>query len=173
MKKILFFLLTIVGISGCSFRHVPIKGEYLTKPFEISSPKTFDEVWGKTIDMFAQNGISIKLIDKSSGLLVSDISSLTWSFENDEGKLSKPEAYVVIEKIIDPGPMRPMKPNRVTGDWNIRIKSDSSGSTRININLVNIKAEMILPSHNGVSETWEIQARSTGNFEKSIAEYIK
>ena len=171
----LLFSATIVAtllLTGCAYKITPLKGTYLDKPFEIISDKSKDQVWDKLIDFFAQKGLSIKIIDRSSGLIISDRSALTWTFEDSKGKVIDPLAWIVIEKTVDPGPNKVIKPSSVAGDWNVRIKELSNNKTSINVNLVNIKAKREYVSKYGVSE-YEIKALSTGNFEKLISEQIK
>jgi|ERR1035437_11202409 hypothetical protein len=159
-------------LTGCAIKTTPIKGTYLDKPYAIISDKSKDQVWDKIIDFFAQKGLSIKIIDRSSGLIISDKSALTWTFEDSKGKLINPNAWIVIEKSIDPGPNKIIKPSSVAGDWNVRIKELPNNKTSINVNLVNIKAKRAYASKYGISE-YEIKALSTGNFEKLISDQIK
>ena len=171
----LLFSATIVAtvlLTGCAYKITPLKGSYSDKPFEITSDKSKDQVWDKLIDFFAQKGLSIKIIDRSSGLIISDRSSLTWTFEDSKGKLIDPTAWIVIEKNVDPGPNKVIKPSSVAGDWNVRIKELPNNKTVINVNLVNIKAKKEFSSKYGSSE-YEIKALSTGNFEKIISDIIK
>ncbi|MEJ7739596.1 MAG: hypothetical protein WKF97_19400 [Chitinophagaceae bacterium] len=159
-------------MTGCAYKITPLKGLYSDKPFEIVSDKSKDRVWDKLIDFFAQKGLSIKIIDRRSGLIISDKSALTWTFEDSKGKLINPSAWIVIEKTVDPGPNKVIKPSSVAGDWNVRIKDLPNNKTVINVNLVNIRAKRESVSKYGISE-YEIKALSTGNFEKLISDIIK
>ena len=169
LTVVLSFILT-----GCAVNKiVPLKGTYMDKPFEIITDTPKDQVWDKIIDFFAQNGLSIKIIDRSSGLIISDKSSLNWTFEDAKGKLYKPLASVVIEKVVDAGTKKAIRPASVTGDWNIRIKQLSDNKTSINVNLVHIEATgYSVKFTTGVTQ-FSIKGLSTGNFEKLIADKIK
>jgi hypothetical protein len=165
---------TIISLffTSCANKITPLKGMYLDKPYEIVSEKTKDQVWDKLIDFFAQKGLSIRIIDRSSGLIISDKSALTYSLEDSKGNLIDPTAWIAIEKVYNVGANKIITPSSVSGDWNVRIKELPNNKTSINVNLVNIKAKQVSVSKYGVAE-FEIKAKSTGNFEKLIAEQIK
>lgn len=172
--KLLFptFALAIFLLMGCAIKTIPIKGKYLETPYEAISNKSKDQVWDKIIDFYAQKGLSIRIIDKSSGLIISDKTALTWTFEDSKGNLTNPDAWIVIEKSIDPGANKVIKPASVSGDWNIRIKALPDNKTSINVNVVNIKAKSGAKGNYGGNE-YDIKAFSTGNFEKLITDQIK
>ena len=76
MKCLLFA--SMLFIVGCvSTKVIPIKGTYPETPIVISSTKSFDQAWDRLVDIFAQKGLSIKIIDRSSGLIISTKSELT------------------------------------------------------------------------------------------------
>lgn len=162
----IFFLLLLIS---CAPKITPIKGDYLNKPYSITSDQNKDAIWDKIIDLFAQKGISIKLVDRSSGLIVSDKTALTYSWEDTKGALVKKDAWVVIPKVFDRGSMKLIKPSIIIGDWNIRIKATPDNKTAINVNLVNIRGSYLLDSHTEVP----IDGKSTGAFEQMIADNIK
>ena len=171
--KYLFYAVTLLLFSGCATKVIPLKGHYVDKPYEIISDKTKDQVWDKIIDFFAQNGLSIKIIDKSSGLITSDKTRLSWTMENKDGTLFKPDRWIVIEKISLLGSGAFVTPTSVTGDWNIRIKDAGDNKTIINVNLVNIQAKATYSNGREILQEIEIKALSTGIFEKTIADAVK
>lgn len=86
-----------------------MKGSYYgsEKPLMITTTKSVDEVWSKVIDLFAIKGLSIKIIDKLSGLLTSDPFSFLGknTIETETGTLINTSAWVVstipnLDKII-------------------------------------------------------------------------
>lgn len=159
---------------GCTPLIVPLTGSYMDKPYEITSDKSFDSVWSNVIDLFATKGLSIKLIDKSSGLIVSEKSSLAYNytFEDDNGKLRDANAWVVLSKVSYYG--TEMYPDKITGEWNVRIKSAENGKTTINVNLTNIEAtKYIPPSQYSAMQNLTFQGKSTGKFEEMIADLVK
>lgn len=185
MKRTLSLLLFVTLIS-CSAKIIPLKGQYPATPMIFNTENSFEKSWDKLIDIFAQKGLAIKLIDKSSGLLISERSLLTATTENKEGVIVNKTAFVVIPKIIENGatytatgkiidPSKDKKKNvsyPVYGEWNVRIKSSSSGST-VNVNINNVtydeysnKAKM---SFSKALNTY----RSTGAFENLIYDLIK
>jgi hypothetical protein len=171
-------LITLVAIPlllfSCSPKIVPIKGSYQNKPFEMVSNNSKDVVWDKIIDLFAQTGFSIKIIDRSSGLIISDKGSLKYSRENKKGELRDKNAWVVLDAVYQSGSTYLVPISSVTGEWNVRIKDADAGKTNININLVNIAAYYMQGTGPyAVPQVLRVNAKSTGNFEKLISDKIK
>jgi hypothetical protein len=167
---LIFFAILFFASSAPS--HM-LKGNYQNTPYQIETTKSFDEVWSNVIDMFATKGLSIKIIDKSSGLIISDKTSFISSFtyENKEGLLIKPNAFIVINMIKSLGVV--FHPTIITGEWNIRIKKNEE-KTLINVNLVNINAMYTSPpTQSSPARTLNLEAKSTGVFEKIIADIIR
>jgi hypothetical protein len=181
MKRIILnsivFLITSLLLTSCmTLQHLPLTGTYLDKPYEIVSDKKFEQVWVNVIDLFATKGLSIKLIDKSSGLIISEKTSFIndYSFEDNTGKLENPEASVVIEKITYSGYNQFLKPEKIIGEWNIRIKDNGSGKTIVNVNLTNIDAtSFIAGSQYSPAQNLTFNGKSTGKFEELITTLIK
>jgi len=155
---------------------VQVKGSYPQPPIITISKDSFDKVWGKTIDYFAQNGIPIRTIDKSSGIIISEKSKLSWSFEDKNGKIRKSNAFVVLSQIFNDMSAKPYVPSEVTGEWNVRIKPVDSG-TLINVNLYNIQAiyGQIYYSHytHTIIEPVKVDGRTTGVFEQGFENAVK
>lgn len=174
-------LLTIV-LTSCSIKVIPLKGQYPDKPHMDTTNLSKDAVWDKVIDFFAQKGLPIKLVDRSSGLIISEKTALIASYEDMKGFPIKKDAWVVIPKMIDPNSRKPFPLHPIAGEWNIRVKELPDKRTLINVNLVNLsQTENILVSSGlkkgTVSQekamTRQLDYMSTGNFEKMIAEYIQ
>jgi len=152
------------------------KGEYPATPIIQASNKSFEKVWDNVIDYFAQNGIPIKIIDKSSGLIISDKARLTWSFENKKFQLVNPAAFVVMPQILDKFNEKPYKPQYVTGEWNVRIKAVGDKTT-VNVNLYNIEGLYFegyysYYAHSAVMPV-KIDGRTTGVFERKFFESVQ
>lgn len=163
--------------SSCyTTKTIALKGKYPTPPIITMSDKSFDQVWGNTVDFFAQHGIPIKLIDKASGIIVSEKTKLDWSFEDKMGKLVHPQAYVALNKIIDDVSGRAYTPEEVTGEWNIRIKPTDKG-TLINVNLYDIYATYTRAYYSsythGVIQPVKTDGYTTGVFERSLEDAVK
>ena len=177
MKKIIYkviaFSAFVLLLFGCSLSVKVLKGSYLDKPFEIISEKSFDEVWSNVIDLFATKGLSVKIIDKTSGLIVSEKTSFIseYSYEDNNGNLENPDAWLAVERIYYAGGYSPIHPKTITGEWNVRIKNGKGGNTIINVNLTNIQAEAYIGTTN--SEVVTFKAKSTGKFEEIISNLVK
>ncbi len=185
--RVMSFCLLFLLLSCAAPKVIPLKGNYPTQPIEITSNKNFDELWDKLIDVFAQKGLSIKIIDRSSGLVVSDRSLLPATIEDKNGNLMDPAAYIVVPKIynkvakrfipitkIITGPYVSKsyvdKADPVSGDWNVRIKKTNTG-TVINVNIVNITYTSL---ENKIQKETILQDyKSTGVFERTLADLIK
>ena len=171
MKKLL--PLFCVALISCTISKSTLKGKYQDTPFQIETSKSFEETWSKLIDLFAQKGLSIKIIDKSSGLITSEKTSFLSSFTYEDalGKPINPNAFVVSAKTSFMGTAYP--PQSLTGEWNVRIKQ-GDGKTIINVNLVNLTGQYVMAATRyGGQTTGEIDAKSTGVFEKLIADQIR
>jgi hypothetical protein len=178
MKKISIIPILAVLLSSCamSTKVTALKGSYPIPPIIQSTDKSFDKVWDNIIDYFAQNGIPIRIIDRTSGLIISDKAFLTWSFEDKSGTLLHPRAFVVLEMINAKYEPKPFSPVSVTGEWNVRIKS-VNGRTDINVNLFNIEATYGSYYYSAYAHTvvQPIKAggHTTGVFEKSFYDAVK
>lgn len=180
MKKNITLLPAIIGLislaSCLTIKTIPTKGTYIKPPYTDTASITKEQAWDKIIDFFAQNGLSIKLIDKSSGLIVSDKTLVPATYENKLGMPDNTSAWIVLPKRIDPNSGKPIKIQDVVGEWNIRIKELSNSKTYINVNLVNL-TETNIYTGTKASATPSYMARrdfhSTGIFEKKICEMIK
>jgi hypothetical protein len=91
-KNLIILLLFFSSCIATKLKYAPFKGEYPPTPYIITSELPKEKVWDKIIDFFAQNGLSIKVIDRSSGLIVSDRSKLDWSYEDVKGNIKNPNA---------------------------------------------------------------------------------
>lgn len=171
MKRLTILLCCLLLLSSCSLKFYPLKGQYPATPIIGYSDKSFDKVWDNIIDLFSQQGLSIKIIDRSSGLIISTQGKLKASYENKKGELYIPKAYVVVEQNnMESEENRKAPLFEVLGEWNIRIKNEN-GRTSININIVNITSER--PGYGGRVERFDPHAHTTGYFEKMIFDIIK
>lgn len=160
-------------LSGCSIERYELSGDYSNEPTIITSTKSFDSVWSNVIDLFATKGLSIKIIDKSSGIIVSEKSSFLdhYTFEY-KGKLEYPKKWIVLESIYVMG--NQWEPDKLTAEWNVRIKSIPSGGCTVNVNLTNIEATKHFDaSKYSAASNYDIKGYSTGVFENKIASIVK
>jgi len=174
--KINFYVIIIFIIlcAACSPQMTPLRGSYEVSPFQVISEKQIDTIWSNIIDLFATKGLSIKVIDKNSGLIVSEKTSLisNYTFEDDRGKLLNTNAWVVINRIQWMGSN--VTPERLTGEWNVRIKPYAGGKTAINVNLTNIEGTRhYAKADYSPEQNFVFEGHSTGKFEQTIADIIK
>jgi hypothetical protein len=176
LKPILAIAIAMLLTSCMTIKPVALQGNYSDKPFEVVSDKQFDQVWSNIIDLFATKGLSIKLIDKASGLIISEKTSFIsdYTFEDSTGGLVNPNASIVIEKKIVTGYNQSLKPEKITGEWNIRIKENNTGKIGVNVNLTNIDAtSFIAGSQYSPAQNLIFIGKSTGKFEELITGLIK
>lgn len=177
MRQTFILLFALTLLSGCaSVKIIPLKNTYQTKPYEAVSDNNKDVVWDKIVDFFAQNGLSIKLIDRSSGLIVSEATALTFTHEDSKGQLIHPDSWVVLVSVYDAANKKYIQPNVVIGEWNIRIKEIPGNKTNVNVNLVNIRysspnTDPLLPAQ--LKYVSKFEAQSTGKFEDKIFNIVK
>jgi len=166
-----FFLIAILSMSSCSVKYYPLKGHYPETPIIYTSEKSFDKVWDNIIDFFAQKGISIAVIDRTSGLIVSSQSGIIGTTENSKGQLRYKEAFFVLQSSNAMNDNSDFyKKINMTAKWNIRIKKIDSG-TSININLTDAERTILLG--NGAKQATAALGRTTGVFENLVYNDIK
>lgn len=175
MRRVLLLALISISLFGCSSKMIPLKGQYPETPYQIKSSKTFQQVWDNLIDLFAQKGLSIKIIDKSSGLIISERGIVSTTIEKNDGSLENPKAFIVLPQVYHPGPMKYSTINNgsdVTGEWNVRVK-EVNGDTFINVNIVNLQYSYYESFTKLTKQAILTSYKSTGVFEKLISELIK
>lgn len=161
--------LTVLSLTSCSFdySHATLQGSYEDKAFIGYSKKPVPEVWDNLITFVTKEGLDVKVVDKNSGLLISERTSyLELSTAEWKGKPSAPEKYIVTSHVGG----RPNKfiPSRLTAAWNARVKRLDNGETEITIRLGGIQA------YYGVGQAErKLEAHSLRNFEKSLFEIIR
>ena len=188
--------LIIVTLFFCSCgttKLIPLRGTYPAMPIQITTDKSVEYVWDKLVDVFAQKGLPIKIIDRSSGLIVSDKSLLKTTIEESNGQLQDNTAWIVVPKQHDAslnrtvaitgttsGPYsKQLIPRDVTGEWNVRVKKLENGTTVINVNIVNLTFSDYVATGLGTPGYYKelpLNAslyKSTGVFERLITDLIK
>lgn len=170
MKKISYLLIVVI-LSSCMVQQsFPLQSKYQETPYTIYSDKSKDEVWSKVIDVFAQKGLAISVIDKSSGLIGSNEYQFgnSMTHETMSGFLQDTTAWIVVNRYTTDG-TNTLYPNTVKGSFNVRVKEEGN-KTSININLVGLSAWYLQPSAN-LQIPYEV--KSTGVFERTFAELVK
>ena len=173
MSKILpVCLLVAFVLNGCTYlAFTPLKGRHQEQPYVTQSDKEFEAVWDNAIEVLATGGYPIKLLDKQSGLIVCERTTLIGSFtyEDKRGEVEDPEAFVVLPRLSGGG-LKFVPPKQLTGVLNILVRPLESG-TRINVNLNSFQIEVGLEDEH--SRQSLIGMRSTGRLEDTIANLIK
>lgn len=184
MKLFVCFMSAMILLSSCAMKTIPLKGTYPITPLIYGSTKSFDQIWDKLIDVFAQKGLAIKIIDRTSGLIVSDSYSLNATVENKNGIVYDKNAFVAIGKFYYNGRYIPMSGSRdgvysikkvpepmpVYGEWNVRIKPTATGGTSINININNLNYQDMKTKL--VKKIESTDYKTTGVFEKQLFDLI-
>lgn len=169
-----FLILPLFFLVSCSAKLYPLKGQYSSTPYQINTTSTKEQVWDRIIDLFAQKGLPIKIIDKSSGLIISEKSQLATTTEDKNGEILDKDAWVAVPGRYD-GYKRKMVPatyGPAIGEWNIRIKDNNAGGCIVNVNIVNLK--QVIPDIRNVStERPLLSGRSTGVFEQLVSEMVR
>lgn len=183
MKCLLFA--SMLFLVGCvSTKVIPIKGTYPETPIVISSTKSFDQAWDRLVDIFAQKGLSIKIIDRSSGLIISTKSELTTTAEDVNGMPFDKSAFIVVPTVVQFGKKVPITGTSsgayavvktsypAYGDWNVRIKANGTGCT-INVNINNITYNAYDATAKAYRDINLYTYKTTGVFENLLADLIK
>lgn len=139
-----------------------------TEAYKATTAKPFDEVWANIIDIFSARGYSIKTIDKTSGLIVTDDYSLSKSYTYEKnGVPIDPQAYVVVSKYSNVNfSFKNIEPDNVLGNFNVRVRKNGD-NVDVFINLVNLRAVSI-----GRYGTHQYEVKTTGIFEKQLGKEI-
>lgn len=82
-------IITFVIINGCNPARIALQGQYPNTPSEITSTKSVDSTWANLTGLFAANGLAIKKIDKTKGIVISSETAFipVYTFENQDGQL--------------------------------------------------------------------------------------
>ena len=65
----LALFIVLIMVVGCNPALVPLKGNYVDSPLELTSAKSIDATWLMITDLFAANGLVVESIDKKKGLI--------------------------------------------------------------------------------------------------------
>lgn len=122
--KYLFHFTILLLLNSCAIKEYPIKGNYPSPPISEVTNTNIDTVWSNLIDFISIRGLSIKLIDKSSGFLVMDDYSFKGLFTTEKvGVIRNPGAYLVTSGFLYPNTRLIEGPDRILGNFNVRIKN--------------------------------------------------
>jgi hypothetical protein len=166
-KTYSFLVIIAMIMNGCNPELVPLKGKYENSPFEITSTKPGDSLWVNITQLFETKGLVLKHIDKKKGLLTTTKTSFipVYTFEDPDGQLIKPEAWVVIKKTIVN--KKEWNPKSIYSRWNIQITESGNGTTTIKVDPI-----VICTYYPNMFTSAEGQEQSTGKLEELIRSSI-
>jgi uncharacterized lipoprotein len=149
MNKLILAILILLSLSGCYINELtPLStNKYKPNPVAINKvPGLFkDQAWDRAVRLFAERNISIKMIDKGSGFIQSDVISFVSAFQ----------------------------PSYLSGYLKIFILNDSS-QAEIRVSIEDLRnttrvSRYYSPSNNCQSNCGVV---STGRLESEVADYI-
>lgn len=174
VKRNLLFLAFFIVMVSFSCRSTKITNN-APSSYTFTTAKPFEEVWSNIIDYVASKGVSIKNLDKASGIIITDDYSLinSYTYEDKKGALIDTNAYVVINRIKGAFGAT-LRPEFVTGNYNIRVKSLDQ-KTSITVNLVNLKGAVTVDKnmYGGGGYLKYYAIKSTNVFEKQLSENLQ
>ena len=163
-------------LSSCASSVGTLKGQYPAIN-TVTTNSSFEDVWSRVIDFFAENNIPIGTIAKDSGIITATNIRLGDSFvsyEDKNGKIVNPNAWFVVPY------MKEVVGARADCSFNVRVKKNSDGGSTIQVNLSNILGYYNIQYLNTLNFKKEIieqthprPCHSTGQFEKSLLELFK
>ncbi|MDE6069610.1 MAG: hypothetical protein K2F92_01850 [Alistipes sp.] len=175
--KLLYVALTLTAIcclSSCSQKVYRLRGNYDVVT-SIETNSSFEDVWNRVIDFFAENNIPIATLEKASGIVVANsvnIPESRISIEDEQGRILDRNAWFVFpyEKKFVRG--------KVQCSFNIRVRKQENGKSYISVNLGGISGYKSISVFNPVNLTTNIieQAApcySTGKFEEDLLNLFK
>lgn len=126
-------LTVIISIYGCNPNMIPLKGKYVNSSFETTVNKPADSVWVKIADLFAVKGLPVKSIDKNKGLIITKKTAFNsaYSFEDKDGNLEEPQAWVVLYRIFLKE--KQWLPKEIYSKWSIQVTEIAKGTTLIKV----------------------------------------
>lgn len=168
MKKILSLLLIACVMSACDLQFTPLKGNY-PADYSVTFDKPADEVITDVVEYCFRQNISLKTIDRKSGLVISEPYKIkTYTFENPDGTLQNSGAIAVIgREEFNPSKNDPDEPSSVYADIMFIIKEEDNKTT-MTVRLANIAAYLFEGKYGCMREV-----KSTGLLEKQIIYKMK
>ena len=95
-------LILIMSMNCCNPNSIPIKGKYADSQSEITLTKSADSIWLRVTNLFVAKGLMVKSIDKIKGQIVTTKTPFisAYTFEDKDGQLEEPQAWVVLSKVF-------------------------------------------------------------------------
>jgi hypothetical protein len=134
----------------------------VSEPYQVTTDLSKDQIWIKLTQFFALNGISIKTVDKNSGLIQSDKIGFGTNC-NLEGS-DDSTAWALCNRIMDDRFF--LYPQVMNGELMFLVQ-EVGGKTQINIHFFNLNAY-----HSNANAEVNFIIRSTQVLEKRIGNYL-
>ncbi len=131
-------------------------------PYTFTTTLSKDQIWRKIVTLFTHNGISIKVVDKNSGIIQSEKIGLG-THCNAEGQ-GDSTAWALFNRV--PAGAYLQYPQLMNGELMLSV-DEQQGKTHVSIQLFNLFA-----FHKDAFEETKYQIRSTHVLEKMIADYL-
>lgn len=149
-------------MAACTPELIPIKGKYNDSASEITLIQQADSVWLNLTALLTRHGLLVKKIDKVKGLLTSKESAFiaVYTFEDDNGQLIQPQAWVVLNKAIVKG--KQWYPKAINSQWNIQVNETKEGT------LIKIDPVVMCTYYPNMFTRMEDRGKSTGKLEELI-----
>ncbi|MGX5854043.1 hypothetical protein ACWKW6_10385 [Dyadobacter jiangsuensis] len=170
MNRLSSFVIVLLTFASCRTT-VPLRGSYQETPVKTKYTMPFNPIWEAVIDFISDTGQEVQLIDKESGLVISDqytVFGKHISMENAKGKIINTDAWVVSARHSDDNPKGNLKETHTASvKWTIRIKQVAD-ETVIAV-LMHVKNV-----YWGLPQKWTFvfDGVSTGNYEKYMLNEI-
>ena len=169
MTRLLPLLLVVLLTTSCA-RRIPLLGKYQETPVKTEFSQPFEKVWENIIDFIADTGQEVQLIDRSSGLIISDAyitSGPYLSNEDKKGVLINNRALVAVDRMSYNYPYGDLPTHTAFAKWTIRAKELKNKNIEVSVLLHVKRVEQMLgkdvQNHNG---------KSTGLHEKWLVEEL-
>ena len=158
----LALFIVLIMVVGCNPALVPLKGNYVDSPLELTSAKSIDATWLMITDLFAANGLVVESIDKKKGLIITTKTPFIspYTFENKDGQLKESQAWVVLQKVLVN--KKEWIPKKIYSQWNIQVTESGKG-TRVKVDPV-----VICTYYPNIFTSVQVRSQSTGGLEEHI-----
>ncbi|RFS17691.1 hypothetical protein [Emticicia sp. C21] len=171
MKQTLIFLTIVFLTSACRIDYIPLKGNY-PSDYTVVFDKSADQVMTNIIEYCLKNNISLKVIDRKNGLIMSEPYRInTFTFESANGIPEDSSSRVIVgrEKLKNYS----YEPELVLTDIIFQVKEEEN-RTSMTVMLANMVAYITeKAAYTHVRGLCLKEVRSTGFLEKQIIERMK
>ena len=173
MKKYLLIICCLIGLCSCSeftYKFTKLKNKYQETVMTDTLNMNYNTVWYKLIDFIADNNINVRILDKESGLIMTEKINFNkkYTYEDKNGNPLSKDRYIICGNQFQGATQ--VHPNSVTGFLIFQLKQ----STKSNILKVNLIDEIGVFDYSTNSlSSLNFECVSTGVLEKQIFDSVK